>query len=66
MKKIIGVGVGLFAVVALACSGGGEGQTPGDKFERDCKVRGGHVQDLGSLGKQCLPPIDGPGGPAWH
>jgi hypothetical protein len=54
---------GLVAVVVLACSGGGDGQNnPSPSFERDCKVRGGHVvsERRGhGITKVCVPPAGG-------
>lgn len=55
--KVAWLAVGaLFAVIVLACAAGG--QTPGDKFERDCRARGGHVQTThrgDSTSRICVP-----------
>jgi hypothetical protein len=52
--------VTMMAIVVIACSGGG--QAPGDKFERDCRAKGGHVSTQrqgGSTSRVCLPPAGG-------
>jgi hypothetical protein len=57
---VVAASVTVAAIVVIACSGGG--QQPGDKFERDCKAKGGHVttqKQGGSTSRVCLPPAGG-------
>lgn len=58
MKKLLSYAVAVVVLVAIiACGGGGDPAKP-DKFTRDCKVRGGHVQKT-QHGRICAPPVGG-------